>query len=38
MINNIKVVKSHKPTNLEEIEKFEHLIQAKLPVIINSFY
>jgi SMI1-KNR4 cell-wall len=37
MINNIKVVKSHKPTNLEEIEKFEHLIQAKLPGDYKQF-
>ncbi|WP_341755622.1 MULTISPECIES: SMI1/KNR4 family protein [unclassified Candidatus Tisiphia] len=37
MLNDIKVIKSHESTNLEEIEKFEHLIQAKLPSDYKQF-
>ena len=37
MINSIKVIESHAPTNLKEIKKFEKLIQAKLPEDYKQF-
>lgn len=37
MINNIDVEESKSPTNLDEIEKFEELIQAKLPEDYKQF-
>ena len=37
MINDIEVKESKKPTNLLEIEKFEELIQAKLPEDYKKF-
>ncbi|WP_341751165.1 SMI1/KNR4 family protein [Candidatus Tisiphia endosymbiont of Piscicola geometra] len=37
MMNNIEVEESKRPTNLEEIEKFEKLIQAKLPKDYKKF-
>ncbi len=37
MINDIAIVRSHAPTNLKEIKKFEKLIQAKLPEDYKQF-
>ena len=37
MLNNIEVIESELPTNIEEIKKFEELIQAKLPEDYKQF-
>lgn len=37
MTNDVKMRKSRESTNLEEIKKFENLIQAKLPEDYRSF-
>jgi hypothetical protein len=37
MINNIEVEEAELPTNLAEVEKFEELIQAKLPEDYKQF-
>lgn len=37
MINDIEIIKSQRPTNLEEIAEFEKLIDAKLPEDYKQF-